>query len=903
MNSTGPNEPVQPNTGEIRQKIEQHGSGNIAVQASESTVTITIGGRARLVLERRHAVSRRVRYEVDLLRAEAAAVPLVGRDEAMRRLEAWLEDPAPISVHAIVGGAGAGKTRLGLELCRRAEERGWRAGFVAAHELRRFAQHESVAAWDRDGATLVVVDHAARSAGSLNALLRALVGRPPQEPKMRFLLLETHAEAEAGWWADVRRIEGLSDDLLLDWFTGSVPETLAPIAELDDRRAILEGTFKALREYKLAAAVPELPPPGADPAFEQALAAPGADRAPLFLMLAALFAAEAGLASALSLGRLDLALWLAIRERDLLRALAQDLGVNRELLPHLVARITLSRGVLVGDLPEVIGEERKALRLERGVALEDVAAALREALPVRQEAGGERLAHLEPDIVGEAFCLLLLTRPGFGARAQEALVLRAGRRNLRRTARQLVLLCRDFARDLPATGARAELEKHHPEFARLAAWLGKKNPALAWLRALAERVESPLHLLEIAGQVPLGTLVLGELAAALEERFVALVDSRDERARPRALAELCARALNNLGNRLAALGRRGEALEKTQRAVALYRTLADEQPQAYRPGLAMSLNNLGVRLAEVGRFQEALARTEEAVELYRALRKARPDAFPRELAASLNNLGNRLAELGRAEEACAATAEAVAIRRELAKERPEVYRPELAMNLANLGNRLAELGRLDEARAASEEAERLYRALANERPDAFRPHLAGALISLGARLVQLGRYEEARARTEQAVGLYRGLANAQPAAFRPALAASLNKQGHVLSELGRREEALAAIEEAVAIRRDLAHERPEVFGPDLAKSLSLLGYCLEAVGRLPEAVAADEEALRTMLPQFQERPAVLLPMMRALARHYIRRSEKLGREPDAKLLAPIVANLSERGVPLAGKEG
>ncbi|MDW8126136.1 MAG: hypothetical protein RMJ04_15330, partial [Geminicoccaceae bacterium] len=434
MNSTGPNEPVQPNTGEIRQKIEQHGSGNIAVQASESTVTITIGGRARLVLERRHAVSRRVRYEVDLLRAEAAAVPLVGRDEAMRRLEAWLEDPAPISVHAIVGGAGAGKTRLGLELCRRAEERGWRAGFVAAHELRRFAQHESVAAWDRDGATLVVVDHAARSAGSLNALLRALVGRPPQEPKLRFLLLERHAEAEAGWWADVRRIEGSSDDLLLDWFTGSVPETLAPIAELDDRRAILEGTFKASRKYKLAAAVPELPPPGADPAFEQALAAPGADRAPLFLMLAALFAAEAGLASALSLGRLDLALWLAIRERDLLRALAQDLGVNRELLPHLVARITLSRGVLVGDLPEVIGEERKALRLERGVALEDVAAALREALPVRQEAGGERLAHLEPDIVGEAFCLLLLTRPGFGARAQEALVLRAGRRNLRRTA-------------------------------------------------------------------------------------------------------------------------------------------------------------------------------------------------------------------------------------------------------------------------------------------------------------------------------------------------------------------------------------------------------------------------------------------------------------------------------------
>ena len=62
------------------------------------------------------------------------------------------------------------------------------------------------------------------------------------------------------------------------------------------------------------------------------------------------------------------------------------------------------------------------------------------------------------------------------------------------------------------------------------------------------------------------------------------------------------------------------------------------RPDAFRPDLAGSLNNLAVRLAALGRREDALAAIQEAVAIYRELAAARPDAFRPDLATSLNNL-------------------------------------------------------------------------------------------------------------------------------------------------------------------------------------------------------------------------------------------------------------------------
>ncbi|MGW2811568.1 tetratricopeptide repeat protein, partial [Streptomyces sp. NPDC001450] len=95
--------------------------------------------------------------------------------------------------------------------------------------------------------------------------------------------------------------------------------------------------------------------------------------------------------------------------------------------------------------------------------------------------------------------------------------------------------------------------------------------------------------------------------------------------------------------------------------VTALRTLAEANRDAYLPDLAVMLNNLGVRLAGVGRRQEALAPAEEAVGIYRVLAEADRDAYLPDLAGVLNNLGVRLGEVGRRQEALAPAEEAVGI--------------------------------------------------------------------------------------------------------------------------------------------------------------------------------------------------------------------------------------------------
>jgi tetratricopeptide (TPR) repeat protein len=86
-------------------------------------------------------------------------------------------------------------------------------------------------------------------------------------------------------------------------------------------------------------------------------------------------------------------------------------------------------------------------------------------------------------------------------------------------------------------------------------------------------------------------------------------------------------SLNNLGIRLSDLGRREEALQATQEAAKLYRLLAQQRPDAFRPDLAMSLGNLSNRLHDAGQADEALAAAQEGVRLLAPFFLHYPRAF------------------------------------------------------------------------------------------------------------------------------------------------------------------------------------------------------------------------------------------------------------------------------------
>jgi hypothetical protein len=123
------------------------------------------------------------------------------------------------------------------------------------------------------------------------------------------------------------------------------------------------------------------------------------------------------------------------------------------------------------------------------------------------------------------------------------------------------------------------------------------------------------------------------------------------------------------------------------------------------------------------------------------------------------------------------------------------------------------------------------------------------------------------------------------------LAGSLNNLATRLSDLGQREQALKVAQEAVDIRRELAATRPDAFRPYLARSLAVMANCLANVGRDEEAIHAGEQAVATLSPYFVARPAAFLDLMRAMVLDYVRRCEKAGREPDTKLLEPILWKL------------
>ena len=84
-------------------------------------------------------------------------------------------------------------------------------------------------------------------------------------------------------------------------------------------------------------------------------------------------------------------------------------------------------------------------------------------------------------------------------------------------------------------------------------------------------------------------------------------------------------------------------------------------------------------------------------------------------------------------------------------------------------------------------------------------------------------------------------------------------------------------------------QRPDAFQPDVARSLAVLANCPDASGHREDAMAAAAEATATLCEPFQQHPAAFTRLMLTIIHKYLERCQKLGREPDMKLLAPVVA--------------
>jgi tetratricopeptide (TPR) repeat protein len=894
----------------------QLGDGNVAVQIVGDGNTVVVG-HAHLYLTRYEADRLTVdelaaREPTQLLAARQRSIPAIGRSALLDDYNTWLNNGDPISVRVLVGSAGRGKTRFGLELCDHAADAGWQAGFATADEVRRFRNQQNLANWGWANPVLVVIDYAAAVAEELHGWLAELAqsnalrdAETGAKRPLRVLLLERTADPSSGWLQIAYGRGGGDRDSIDRLLDRPEPFVLPPIEDMAERREVIA--------QMLAAQGSDLQPPaaGTDPLFDQRLTELSWGGEPLFLMMAASLAARADFASVLALARDDLAFRIADDELARIDRITSTTQHPQSFVHHMVATATLCGGLDRATALDLIGCEEAALhhRLPDGPA--GCLALLVQVLP--GEAGG--IAPVEPDMIGEAVLLRVWGADG-GEGASQVITRAAEQVDRSAVVGSVIRTCQDYAIH------------------------GHVAP-LHWLDALGDTAAQDLPtLLELVNALPAETVELRERALKLTEHVLALLSKRTiEDGGELSQKHLTATCLNNLSIRLNALGRREDALAASEEAVTLNRDLAAARPDAFRPDLAMSLNNLSIRLNALGRREDALAAIEEAVTLYRDLAAARPDAFRPDLAMALTNLSGCLDELGRREDALAASEEAVTLNRDLAAARPDAFRPDLAGSLNNLSGCLDGLGRREDALAAIEEAVTIRRDLAAARPDAFRPVLAGSLNNLSGCLDGLGRREDALAAIEEAVTLYRDLAAARPDAFRQDLAMALNNLSDSLNAVGRPEDALAAIEEAVTLYRDLAAARPDAFRQDLAMALNNLSDSLTVVDRPEDALAASEEAvglyrdlaaarpdafqpdlamaygtrgqilrnaarhaeaaasfedgIRALKDPFLELPQASAPLTITLLRDYLQSAEECQMTPDAELIEPIIEKLQE----------
>ena len=511
------------------------------------------------------------------------------------------------------------------------------------------------------------------------------------------------------------------------------------------------------------------------------------------MMAAMVMHRQGGVGEVLHLGRIDLAHAVAGHELERLRRACQDTrfgcGSLEFFLPHLAAVGTLCGGLPEEIMSDCVRREKVAL----GCESVDTAIALQRLRDLLPDEGRAGIAPIRPDIVGEAF---VLARLGNGqANEGRRAVLRAFADRPSEVAAVLVRCVQDF---VPRDGDTTSAQDDH-------------DRALAWLRAVGDAPDLPLHLLLVVlDEIPQQTLALRSLAVEWQRRAVELL--REQAASCPDLRGELARNLNNFSVRLSEAGLREEALTIAGEAVELYRELATANPDAFRPVLTGSLNNLAIRHSNAGQRQEALTIAGEAVELYRELAAANPDAFRPDLAMSLNTLANSLSDAGQRQKALKIAGETAALYRELAAANPDAFRPDLASSLNNRAVRLSEAGQREEALMIAAEAVAIRRELAAANPDAFRPDLAMSLHNLASRLSEAGQHQKALTIAAEAATHYRELADANPDAFRPVLAASLNNLATMHSDAGQRQEALKIARESATIYWTLLQKLPEYFG-------------------------------------------------------------------------------------------
>jgi tetratricopeptide (TPR) repeat protein/transcriptional regulator with XRE-family HTH domain len=287
----------------------------------------------------------------------------------------------------------------------------------------------------------------------------------------------------------------------------------------------------------------------------------------------------------------------------------------------------------------------------------------------------------------------------------------------------------------------------------------------------------------------------GDYRAAAASHEQALVRHRDTGSKPGE-----AGSLTDLGTVHIATGNYPAAQASYTGALRLYRDVGDPR------GQAAALSGLGAVQYLTGRYADAEASITQALSLYRDLGDQAGTAD------ALNRLGGVRYLTGRLPAAMTTLAEALALYRELGNQVGEMT----ALNY--LGDVQRAAGQYEAAMTSQEQVLTLARALG------ARLQEASALTDIGSVQEATGDYGAAIVSQEKALDLYREVGS------RPGEALALNHLGTAQQAAGNYSRAAASLTRALELHRELGDRLGEA-------------ECLNNLGELSRAAATPAQAL------------------------------------------------------------
>ncbi|WP_034644234.1 hypothetical protein, partial [Desulfovibrio inopinatus] len=503
-----------------------------------------------------------------MLQPGQESTAFIGRNDLIDGFQHWATThhaDKPVSVRVLHGKAGVGKTRFGLELCRRLNATAWptnghesslawKAGFVSSDEAIRFMNQTNLVDWGWNTPTLLVFDYALTMADVLKKWLAQLCTVRTSRFPLRIILLERHADKDSGWLERVFAsgfigIAPHGPSALLD----TAPIRLPGLNDITAQRAILQAMLDRLRSTVSL--------PADDDTLKTILHKTDWTAAPLYLMMAAMVMHEqGGLHHILSLRRTDLAMKIAEHERKRFTHGLHEESASTTFLCHIAAFATLCGGIASEHVKHIIQQEKEQLVFD-SVDTAMLTTHIKQILPGEDNG----IAPIQPDIVGEAFVLCNLANHDETGSTKAAIS--AFDYAPRATAVSLIRTIQDFA---STTGGTPPQEQ---------------TRALHWIEAVGNREDLPLPMLqELVASLPDDTHALRVQAAAWQERIVKhvqLVTPNPARGWLRRLLTLFRKKNRN------------EILSQAE--------------------FARNLQNLAVRYGDLGRHQQALEASEEAV--------------------------------------------------------------------------------------------------------------------------------------------------------------------------------------------------------------------------------------------------------------------------------------------------